>query len=448
MTLVAVLLRPKISSGPPTHSWFLPHYRRYSSSVHFQRNGELVAHGRRREGFTKRLKGGSASMTNMLVPVLQSHSRRVLQLNALPDHLVVLVHGILGSSSDWTYVESELKRRLGNKFQIHASSVNSFLQTFAGVDFCGKRLADEVQQIVDGTPSLTRISFVAHSLGGLFARYAIAALYTPQVDLIEDIVLLGEPQRQSQERPGLQCHQEAKVAGLVPVNFVTLASPHLGVRGKNQLPFLLGLPLLEEIAVPIAPFVVGQTGKQLFLTDGKPNDQPLLLQMASDCPEGPFISALRSFKSRVVYANVNYDYMVGWRTSSIRRESELSKPPQNSLHGYKHVVNMAYCPAVESESLSFEQGTARTKVAAQMVPSSMKAASYHDMLEEEMVQGLQQVSWQKVDVSFHSALWPFLAHGAIHVKHKWLHYEGAGVIAHVAETLKQQESCVSLEASS
>lgn len=228
-------------------------------------------------------------MTNMLVPVLQSHSRRVLQLNALPDHLVVLVHGILGSSSDWTYVESELKRRLGNKFQIHASSVNSFLQTFAGVDFCGKRLADEVQQIVDGTPSLTRISFVAHSLGGLFARYAIAALYTPQVDLIEDIVLLGEPQRQSQERPGLQCHQEAKVAGLVPVNFVTLASPHLGVRGKNQLPFLLGLPLLEEIAVPIAPFVVGQTGKQLFLTDGKPNDQPLLLQMASDCPEGPFM---------------------------------------------------------------------------------------------------------------------------------------------------------------
>jgi hypothetical protein len=78
-------------------------------------------------------------------------------------------------------------------------------------------------------------------------------------------------------------------------------------------------------------------------------------------------------------------------------------------------MNVAYCPAVESKSLSFEQGTARTKVAAQMVPSSTKAASYHDMLEEEMVRGLQQVSWLKVDVSFHSALWPFLAHSAIHV---------------------------------
>ncbi len=56
-----------------------------------------------------------------------------------------------------------------------------------------------------------------------------------------------------------------------------------------QLPFLLGVPVLEKIAAPIAPFVVGQTGKQLFLTDGKPSDPPLLLRMASDCQEGPFM---------------------------------------------------------------------------------------------------------------------------------------------------------------
>jgi hypothetical protein len=56
-----------------------------------------------------------------------------------------------------------------------------------------------------------------------------------------------------------------------------------------QLPFLLGVPVLEKIAAPIAPFVVGQTGKQLFLTDGKPSDPPLLLRMASDCQEGHFM---------------------------------------------------------------------------------------------------------------------------------------------------------------
>lgn len=37
-----------------------------------------------------------------------------------------------------------------------------------------------------------------------------------------------------------------------------------------------------------------------------------------------------------------------------------------------------------------------------------------------MVRGLQQVSWRKVDVSFHSALWPFLAHNAIHVRLFWM----------------------------
>jgi predicted esterase YcpF (UPF0227 family) len=237
-------------------------------------------------------RGSSSISSNTLVPVIQPQFERAQQLNVRPDHLVVLVHGILASPSDWKYVEGELKSRLGNKFLIHASSVNSFLQTLAGIDLGGKRLADEVQQIVDGAPSLKRISFVAHSLGGLFARYAIAMLYTPQVGYNEDVILLEELESRggSHEFPGFQqSHEEAKVAGLEAVNFITLASPHLGVRGKKQLPFLLGVPVLEKIAAPIAPFVVGQTGKQLFLTDGKPSDPPLLLRMASDCQEGHFI---------------------------------------------------------------------------------------------------------------------------------------------------------------
>ncbi|CAH2061325.1 unnamed protein product [Thlaspi arvense] len=41
-------------------------------------------------------------------------------------------------------------------------------------------------------------------------------------------------------------------------------------------------------------------------------------------------SALSAFKRRVAYANVNFDYIVGWRTSSIRRPNEL---PKEMLHG-------------------------------------------------------------------------------------------------------------------
>ncbi|KAL0310631.1 UNVERIFIED_CONTAM: hypothetical protein Sangu_2357800 [Sesamum angustifolium] len=58
---------------------------------------------------------------------------------------------------------------------------------------------------------------------------------------------------------------------------------------------------------------------------------------------------------------------------------------------------------------------------------------------EEMIHGLQRLGWMKVDVSFHSAFWPFFAHNNIHVKNEWFHNAGAGVVAHVADTIKQQE---------
>lgn len=51
------------------------------------------------------------------------------------------------------------------------------------------------------------------------------------------------------------------------------------------------------------------------------------------------------------------------------------------LDGYKHVVNVTYSPAVNSDAPSFQQESAQGKAAAQVSPSSKKAAAYHDMLE-------------------------------------------------------------------
>ncbi|KAL7142591.1 hypothetical protein ABFS83_08G133700 [Erythranthe nasuta] len=346
-----------------------------------------------------------------------SSQRGIVDFEDEPDHLLVLVHGILASPSDWTYFESELKRRLGKKFLIYASSCNMYTKTFTGIDGAGKRLADEVVQVVKKAENLKKISFLAHSLGGLFARNAVSALYSSNVS----------------SNKGL-------IAGLEAINFITLATPHLGVRGNRQLPFLLGVSFLEKLAAPIAPVFTGRTGSQLFLTDGKPNKPPLLLRMASDCDDGKFISALGAFKCRVLYANVSYDHMVGWRTSSIRRENELFKPPRRSLDGYKHVVDVEYYPPVLSESPRFPPEAAKAKEAAQNEPSVQNTVQYHEIIEEEMIHGLQRLGWKKVDVSFHSAFWPFFAHNNIHVKNEWFHNAGAGVVAHVADTIKQQDS--------
>nr|BAX25099.1 hypothetical protein [Oryza brachyantha] len=326
-----------------------------------------------------------------------SHSSMdVSQSKRGPDHLLILVHGIIASPSDWTYGEAVLKRRLGDNFFIYgrcASSSNIYTKTFEGIDVAGRRLANEVFDVVQKIAGLRKISFVAHSLGGLFARYAISILYSTEMKDTSQGAAGMAPRTGGSEK--LECTSRfGAIAGLEPINFVTLATPHLGVRGKNQLPFLQGLPILEKLAAPLAPFVVGRTGAQLFLTDGEPSKPPLLLQMASDHEDKKFM----------------------------------------------HIVNMEYCSPVSSDYPHFPWQAARAKEAAQSRPNKENTEEYHQMIEEEMVHGLQRVGWKKVDVNFHRALWPYSAHNNIHVKNEWLHNAGAGVIAHVADSIKQQES--------
>ncbi|KAL0407424.1 UNVERIFIED_CONTAM: hypothetical protein Slati_4056300 [Sesamum latifolium] len=321
----------------------------------------------------------NTSQSNLASP------RGIVNMEDKPDHLLVLVHGILASPSDWTYFEAELKRRLGKKFLIYASSCNTYTKTFTGIDGAGKRLADEVMQVVKRTESLKKISFLAHSLGGLFARYAVAVLYTPNVS----------------------SNQSDDLAGSPATKFKTLYSSNKAVLIKYAT-------LLNFL-------------KKLFMHSG-------LKVVVKNLR-----SALGAFRCRVLYANVSYDHMVGWRTSSVRREKELPKPPRRSLDGYKHVVDVEYCPPVLSESAHFPPEAAKAKEAAQKEPSVQNTVEYHEIMEEEMTHGLQRLGWMKVDVSFHSAFWPFFAHNNIHVKNEWFHNAGAGVVAHVADTIKQQE---------
>ena len=70
-----------------------------------------------------------------------------------------------------------------------------------------------------------KISFLAHSLGGLIARYAIGRLFEPATR--------GTPVNghHINENKNL----EGRIAGLEPMNFITFASPHLGSRGHKQV---------------------------------------------------------------------------------------------------------------------------------------------------------------------------------------------------------------------
>ncbi|KAG5049349.1 hypothetical protein JHK85_010452 [Glycine max] len=281
--------------------------------------------------------------------------------NPAPHHLVIMVNGIIGSAADWRYAAEQFVKKLPDKVIVHRSECNSSKLTFDGVDTMGERLAEEVLSVVKRWPEVQKISFVAHSLGGLVARYAIGRLY----DYSSTLALVGTSRDYFNEektefsKQFLEQSYEAKIAGLEPMNFITFATPHLGSRGNKQLPFLCGLPFLERRASETAHLVAGRSGKHLFLMDNDDGKRPLLLRMVNDSDDLKFMSALRAFKRRVAYANANYD--------------------------------------------------------------------------QEMIRGLTQVSWERVDVSFQKSKQRYVAHSTIQVKTYWLNSDGADVVYHMID---------------
>ncbi|GER46552.1 alpha/beta-Hydrolases superfamily protein [Striga asiatica] len=301
------------------------------------------------------------------------------------DHLVVMVHGILGSALDWKYGAEKFVQRHPDKVYVHCSERNASKLTLDGVDVMGERLAEEVLELIKRKPSLKKISFIAHSVGGVVARYAIGKLYRPSN---KEIGQEGLPDVCTDESKGT-------IANLEPVNFITVATPHLGSRGNKQVPFLFGVTAFEKVAGCVIHWIFRRTGRHLFLTDDDEGKPPLLKRMVEDNEECCFMSALRSFKRRVAYSN--------WEDCVDEK--------------YPHIVYEERCKAYDKDQ--HEESTVVDNVP--------------DELEEELVNGLSRVSWEKVDVSFHSSRLKFAAHSVIQVKDHNVHSDGADVIQHMID---------------
>ncbi|KAK7410406.1 hypothetical protein VNO78_01166 [Psophocarpus tetragonolobus] len=336
-----------------------------------------------------------------------------------PTHLIIMVNGLVGSAQNWKFAAKQFLKRYPEEAVVHCSERNSSMLTFDGVDVMGDRLAEEVVSVIKRHPSVQKISFVGHSLGGLIARYAIAKLYGRDIST-ELSPVNGRCESQISDQ---ECHDrkyEGKIAGLEPINFITSATPHLGARGHKQVPMFCGFYSLEKAISRVAG-LFGKTGKHLFLTDHDNGKPPLLLQMVGDSEDIKFMSALRSFKRRVAYANVRYDKLVGWSTSSIRRRKELPKRRHLSRHEkYPHIVNVE---------------TAKSTSVADEGPHESKVSSGSSKLdfEEEMIRSLTTMSWDRIDVSFSGSRQRLLAHSTIQVNTYCVNSDGADVIQHMVD---------------
>ncbi|OBA19331.1 DUF676-domain-containing protein [Metschnikowia bicuspidata var. bicuspidata NRRL YB-4993] len=196
---------------------------------------------------------------------------------AKPTHLVILTHGLHSNvSADMLFL----------KEMIDASSENVVVKgyfgnackTERGIKYLGSRVAEYVIGLLknESLQNTTKISFVGHSLGGLVQTFAIAYLETNYPWFFQQ---------------------------LQPVNFITLASPMLGVVHEN--------PAYVKIALQAG--VAGRTGHDLGLQFTEQDNKPLLLLL----PSGPTHRILKRFVRRTAYANVFNDGIVPLRTSAL-----------------------------------------------------------------------------------------------------------------------------------
>ncbi|KAJ5960319.1 uncharacterized protein N7479_007469 [Penicillium vulpinum] len=225
------------------------------------------------------------------------------------DHLCVLVHGLWGNPSHLDYIVSALRDRYGNDgLYILCPKANSGNYTYDGIELGGERLVHEVEETLESLAEkgqkITKISVVGYSLGGLLARYAIGLL-----------------------------NARGWLDKLEPMNFTTFATPHVGVRTP-----LKGYK--DQIFNVLGPKTISASGRQMWLVDSfRDTGRPLLGIMAD--PESIFITGLKKFRQRSVYANIVNDRLVLFYTSGLSKVNpfrDLENVNINYVEGYEDVI--------------------------------------------------------------------------------------------------------------
>lgn len=199
-----------------------------------------------------------------------------------PIHLVILTHGLHSNvSADMLYLKELIDRVCADENVVVKGYFGNAGKTERGVKYLGCRVAEFIVELVTKNEAfnngrVTKISFIGHSLGGLIQTFAISYL---------------------------QYNFPWFFKTIKPMNFITLASPLLGVLYDN--------PLYVKIALLAG--IVGKTGQDLSLKDLEQGGKPLLYLL----PTGPTHTVLEKFKRRTVYANVVNDGVVPLRTAAL-----------------------------------------------------------------------------------------------------------------------------------
>jgi hypothetical protein len=269
-------------------------------------------------------------------------------------HLVVLVHGLNGEAADLGILGNMLTNTGLPGVEVMISKVNQCSLTYDGIDAGGNRLALEIIQYFEKTAP-TSFSIIGHSLGGVYARYAIGVL----------------------ERE----HWFEKIR---PHTYISLCSPHVGSRrGKGVYNFLASI---------VARYCLSKTGSQLMLDDDP--DQPLLLEMTN--PDSVWMTGLEKFPRKLAYACIANDAQVNYCTAAIKpRNMYLANPTELKM-------SLRYPCIVEPYP---ERGCTIQKISG-MLPHRQEYNETVSTIDhphvEQILENLNQLNWIRVDIWYPS----------------------------------------------
>ncbi|CAB4254508.1 similar to Saccharomyces cerevisiae YGL144C ROG1 Protein with putative serine active lipase domain [Maudiozyma barnettii] len=194
-------------------------------------------------------------------------------------HLVLLTHGLHSNvSADMEYIQEQIYKMQTSEDKeqyVVDGFTKNVCETEKGIKYLGRRLAEYIiEELYDN--SVCKISFIGHSLGGLVQAFAIVYLGTKYPWFFQNVE---------------------------PINFITLASPLLGIVTDN--------PAYIKILLSLG--VIGKTGQDLGLQSNDPHELPLLYLLSGE----PLASLLSKFRRRTVYANAVNDGVVPLYSASL-----------------------------------------------------------------------------------------------------------------------------------
>ncbi|OQS04264.1 hypothetical protein THRCLA_03486 [Thraustotheca clavata] len=261
----------------------------------------------------------------------------------LPLHLIVLVHGNNGQPSDFDVIAGLLPKSLNNVVVLQ-SEWNQKKKTRRGIKQCGKTLAMEIilwlLSFVQDT-NAHQFSIVGHSLGGLIAR---ACLPFIQFTLNE--------------------------LHIVPISFMTLCTPHLGVQkpGKS-LTERMTKWLIHRILK--TQRLYGQAGLDLLLyTDNKKHQY------------------------RTAIGLVSGDHLVAHTSSTISLSSPPNLSPTNTWSWSLHHENFPMDYTIHNTFPTFSSSTNELPSTQGYLCDPSRRITF----PVEMLRDLQSLEWRRVHI--------------------------------------------------